>query len=121
MAGPPGQTAQYDRFRGAVLRPWQESLIHEGRLQDPGLPQEHPFSVPVLVKRTQQERVDSLTRRLVGAHPVQQAALLQEIAVGYWKQGMPVTVEALRKAASQILNQVDNKVRLSNQQEAKRD
>jgi hypothetical protein len=115
--GPMGMTAQWDSEDGAKLRDWRRSLIddrYNGQLRDPGLPQEHTFDVPVLRKRTAEERLESMIRRLKDAHPVQQAALLQEIGGEYWRAGMPVTQDALRKAATDILNKADKRVALSN-------
>jgi hypothetical protein len=120
MAGPPGQTAQWTPETGARLRPWQESQIgprggsNDGRVHDPGLPQEHAFSIPVLRKRTFQERLESMTKRLLHTPEDQQRRLLEEIATDFWKQGMPVTVDALTKAAATVLNGADNRIALSN-------
>lgn len=103
MSGPPGYTAQWTDGK-ARLAPWTQSNIHEGQLQDPGLPQEHQFSVPALVKRSYQERLESMTKRLIHTPEDQQRRLLEEIATDFWKQGMPVTTDALRKAAATIMN-----------------
>ena len=113
--GPQGQVAQWAPDEGAHLRSWQQSQIddhYDGRLQDPGIVDDprHRFDIPVLRKRTAEERLESMIRRLAVVHPVQQAALLQQIAGDYWKAGMPVTQEALRKAAADLLNRNDKRI-----------
>jgi hypothetical protein len=117
MTGSPGKTAQWDKEHGARLRPWQQSLIddrYNGKLRDPGLPQEHGFSIPVLHKRTFEERQESMIRRLIDTPEPLQEDLLKQIAGGYWKEGMPVTMAALRDAAAAILNRADVRLALSN-------
>lgn len=122
MAGPRGQVAQWSPDEGAHLRPYTQSQIHEGRLQDPGIGDPSTsFKAPVLRKRTHQERLESMIRRLKDVHPVQQAALLQQIGAEYWKAGMPVTQEALAKAAATILNGADKRLTLTNRTAGGRD
>jgi hypothetical protein len=114
--GKPGTTAQWDRTDGGRIRSHKQSMVNVAGtgVEDNGMPQEHVFEIPRLVKRTKQERLESMIRRLKDVHPTQQAALLQQIGAEYWKAGMPVTMDALRKAASDILNKVDGRLNVTN-------
>lgn len=65
--------------------------------------------VPPVVKRSRMARVDSMIERLQTLPPALLEAKLQEIAGEFWKQGMPVTGEALRAVAAKYLNQVERR------------
>ena len=113
LDGPPGQTAQWTPEEGAHLRPWQQSQIHEGRLRDPGIgdPSRY-FQVPELKRRTLEERVQSLVNRLKDTPPALQEELFRDITGEYWKEGMPVSADQLRKVATDILNKADSRPRV---------
>lgn len=63
------------------------------------------FQAPVL-KRSADERLDSLTRRYVAAwqRGEMNDALLKEIAGEFWKLGTPITADRLREVAAHLLN-----------------
>lgn len=79
------------------------------------------FSPPPIIKRTAQQRVESLTQRLLAhmeetyrvyGEPRIPADLLESIKGEYWKAGAPhlaeeVTVETLRAIAAQALNEAE--------------
>ena len=64
---------------------------------------------PPIIKRTPEQRLDSMVRRLQGASPETLEPALRDIAREYWKAGAPVTVDALRAVASHYLNQTERK------------
>lgn len=69
-------------------------------------------TLPRLKRRTPQERIESLTKRLIDAwreNPRIAEAILVEIQGEYWKQGTPVTAEALRGAASESLRDAERR------------
>jgi hypothetical protein len=73
------------------LRPYQEA---------------HAFEEPdPIVKRTPEQRLESMVKRLI-ENGVEDS-ILSEVAGEYWKQGAPVTVDALRAVASHFLNRAD--------------
>lgn len=68
----------------------------------------HAFAVPPqVVKRTPEERINALVARLQTAPVEQQEALLAQVASEYWKAGMPVTADGLRKVAAFFLNRTE--------------
>ena len=69
----------------------------------------HEFSAPPVVRRTTEQRLDSMVKRLLGAHPQDQEYILRQAATEYWKVGAPVTVEALRTAAAHYLNRAERR------------
>ena len=71
--------------------------------------EQHTFEVDPIIKRTPQQRLDSLVKRLVGTQPEQIEPVLKDIEAEYWKAGAPVTVEALRTVAAHFLNRTERK------------
>lgn len=67
----------------------------------------HAFAVPQVVKRTPEERINALVTKLQAAPREQQEAILGQVAQEYWKAGMPVTAEDLRKVAAFFLNRTE--------------
>lgn len=67
------------------------------------------FKLDPIRKRTPDERIESMTKRLLKAHPQDQEYLLKSIGAEYWKKGMPVTVDQLRAAAAHYLNKAERK------------
>jgi len=106
-----GYVNQWTKATGVNMVPAKQSLVDRAQ---PGNLRQAEFrgqfkEPPPVVKRTPLERVESLTKRLASAPVWQQEALLQEIEGEYWKNGMPVTREALRSAATKLLNQTARK------------
>ena len=60
--------------------------------------------LPPIVKRSPNERVESMVKRLLTATPESVEPMLTQIAGEYWKAGSPVTVDALRAVATHFLN-----------------
>lgn len=84
--------------RGATGTP--ENRIVERRVKGdiPGL-------TPI-VKRSDRERVESLSRRFwdqIQTNPAMAPLLLQEIREEYWKSGNPITYEEIKQAAIKLL------------------
>ena len=72
--------------------------------------EQHTFApLDPVRKRTPEQRLESMVRRLVGASPQTLEPILKQIAGEYWKQGAPVTVDALRAVASHYLNRAERK------------
>jgi hypothetical protein len=68
--------------------------------------------MPVLRQRTPQEKLDSLTQRLVLSWRTQPwliNALLAEIQGEYWKAGAPVSVDQLRALAGAQLQEAERR------------
>lgn len=62
-----------------------------------------------IVKRTPGQRVDAMVARLKAAPPETVEPILAEIAGEYWKAGMPVNVDDLRKVATHFLNRSERR------------
>jgi hypothetical protein len=69
----------------------------------------HEFDAPPVVKRTPNERVESMVARLKTASPETIEPILKEVASEYWKAGAPVTVDALRAVAAHYLNRTERR------------
>jgi hypothetical protein len=65
--------------------------------------------LPPIVKRTPQERIESMTKRLMSAHPAEIEYILKDLQYEYWRAGAPVTVDALRTVATHFLNRAERK------------
>jgi hypothetical protein len=65
--------------------------------------------LPPIVKRTPQQRIESLANRLRDSDPAFIEPILKELASEYWKAGMPVSTEDLRAVAASLLNQADRR------------
>jgi RNase P/RNase MRP subunit p29 len=106
-----GTVNQWTKEEGVKVVPSSQSLFDmeakEKRLRE-DIEVEHTFEVPPIEKRTPQQRLESMTKRLL-ENPQQHEAILQEIAGEYWKAGAPVTVDALRAVAAHFLNRADQR------------
>lgn len=60
--------------------------------------------LPPQVKRSREQRVEAMLRRLQALPPHLMEAKLQELSRDSWKAGMPVTGEQLKAAAAAYLN-----------------
>ena len=65
--------------------------------------------LPPIVKRTPEQRLDSMVNRLKAASPEHIEPILADIAGEYWKAGAPVSTDALRVVASHYLNRTARK------------
>lgn len=101
-----GTVTQWTKETGARVVPASQSVFDleakEKKLRN--IMATHQFEAPPIVKRTTEQRLESMVKRLMAAHPQDQEYLLRSAAVEYWKAGAPVTVEALRTAAAHYLN-----------------
>ena len=105
-----GKVAQWVDGK-AALKPWQESMIHEGRLVAPReMTREVQFQTPRPVKRTPTQRVEAMINRLKDTPPGVREVLLDQIKAEYWKLGSPVDGETLKALAAHFLNKEDNKL-----------
>lgn len=109
--GIPGMVNQWTKETGTRVVPASQSL-YDLEAKEKKLKQvmaSHQFEAPPIVKRTTEERLDSMTKRLLASRPEEQEYLLKQVASEYWKAGAPVTVDALRTAAAHYLNRAERK------------
>jgi 16S rRNA G1207 methylase RsmC len=118
--------AQYDKRWGrAKVLPWHQSMTRPGdtnivagrKLRKGEREVLTTWSnVPTIRKRTLDERVQSMVFRLKKAPLALQERYIKEICAEYWKEGSPVSEEALKAVAAHYLNVGSgNKVRLAGQ------
>ena len=104
---------QWDKEGGTRVVPSSQSLFDlespEKQLRQVAIPKVLGQDLPPIVKRTPEQRLDSLVARLKAGGPETHEAILKEIAGEYWKRGMPVTAEALRTVAAHFLNRAERK------------
>jgi hypothetical protein len=77
---------------------------------------EDPFPVKPIVKRTPQQRIESLINRFgedMKAGRVMKPEQLKDIAADSWKRGEPVTGEALHAVAAYCLGEAEKKYEAS--------
>lgn len=112
-AGILNHVTQWQRDTGAGVVPASQSLFDlnapDKRLRDLTVTAPIGQDLPPIVKRTPEQRLDSMVQRLKRAAPEDNEAILQEIAGEYWKAGMPVATEDLRMVAAHFLNQTTRK------------
>lgn len=97
---------------GTRVLPWHQSATppgtaRAGELRHRGPVDSHTWTVPVLRKRTLEERIQSMVSRILTAPEPLRERLIAEAVGEYWKVGMPVTHDALRAVASKFLNAAD--------------
>jgi hypothetical protein len=106
-----GTVNQWTKETGTHVVPASQSLYDleaaEKKLRP--IVASHQFEAPPITKRTTEERLDSMTKRLLASRPEEQEYLLRQVASEYWKAGAPVTVDALRTAAAHYLNRAERK------------
>lgn len=110
-----GMVAQADKY-GRRLRPWHQSLTPNGPVLKARVRQAQQEvlvdwgNVPQLRKRPLEERIDSMVKRIIASPPDFRDRLIKDAVGEYWKEGMPVTADALRAVATKFLNRADNRV-----------
>jgi len=102
-----GKVNQWTKATGVKVVPAEQSVFdlnsNEKKLR--AYAEQHVFDdLPPVVKRTPEQRLDSMVARLRDAPPESVEPILKRIAGEYWKAGSPVTVDALRAVASHFLN-----------------
>ncbi len=106
--------AQYDKDWGkSRVLPWHQSMTKAGPEAE-HMPlrkvKSDPFvnwTVPELKRRTLDERIQGMVKRLLVMEPMLQESLIAQIAGEYWKEGSPVTVTDLRTVAAHYLNRAE--------------
>lgn len=106
-----GKVNQWTKATGVRMVPASQSVYSDTK---PGVAkklrsfqEQHTFEVPALVKRTPEQRLESMVQRLKGSTNDSLEPILKEVAGEYWKQGAPVTVDALRAVAGHFLNRTE--------------
>ena len=107
-----GTVNQWTKDEGVRVLPASQSLFDlsskDKRLRS--YSEQGTFSdLPPVVKRTPQQRLESMVLRLKDAAPETLEPILNDIAGEYWKAGAPVTVDALRAVASHFLNKTERR------------
>ena len=109
-----GKVNQYTKASGVKVVPASQSVYdlnaNQKKLrefQTQGVFREE--DLPPIVKRTPEQRVESMAKRLMNAHPAEIEYILKDLQYEYWKAGAPVTVDALRTVASHFLNRAERK------------
>jgi hypothetical protein len=107
-----GKVNQYTKATGVKVVDAQESVYdlttRTKKLREEAV--DHVFTdLPPITRRTPQQRIEAMVRRLKAASPLEIEPILREIKYEYWKAGTPVTEDALRTVASHFLNQAERK------------
>jgi len=109
-----GKVNQWTKAAGVQVVDASESVFDlnspEKKLRD--YSEVHAFDeseLPTIIKRTPEQRLNSMVQRLKAASPQTVEPVLKDIAGEYWKAGAPVTVDALRAVASHFLNRTERK------------
>ena len=109
-----GIVTQWTRELGAHNVPASQSLMAERssaqeakRLND--IETSLEFDAPPIIKRTREQRLESMVKRLKSANPATVEPILAQIAGEYWKAGMPVTVADLQRVAAHFLNRTERR------------
>lgn len=113
-AGVLGQVNQYTKATGVRMVPASESVfdLNSKQKQLRQFEASQVFKeedLPPIIKRTPGQRMDSMVARLKTASPEAIEAILIQIAGEYWKAGMPVNVDDLRRVAAHFLNQSERR------------
>ena len=107
------KVVQWTKETGAAVVPASQSLFdleaEEKRLREVNIQHELGKDLDPIVKRTPQQRLEAMVEKLKASDPIYVDAILQDIASEYWKAGMPVTVDDLRRVASHFLNRTERK------------
>ena len=107
-----GKVNQWSKATGVKVVPASQSVFdmntNEKRLRS--YAEQGTFTdVPPVIKRTPEQRLESMVERLKAAPPETLEPILREIAGEYWRRGMPITVDALRTVAAHYLNRAERK------------
>jgi hypothetical protein len=106
-----GYVNQWTKETGTRVVPASESLFTKDKQLREDIEEPLEFKAPPVLKRTHEQRLDSMVKRLMAADPKQNEAMLKEIAGEYWRAGAPVTVDQLRTVAAHFLNIAERKAR----------
>jgi hypothetical protein len=108
-----GYSASSDYKTPGIVKNINPKAGGQGRWVKPTVNAQYDFNLPRLIKRSPNERVESLARKLMDSvkqhRPGETAIILQQMSEEGWKQGSPVSyeevkrvaIEAMRKAAGQ--------------------
>jgi len=111
--GVAGKVNQWTKEAGARVVPASQSVYNLDAGKQKQLREyaetHAQWDVPALVKRTPEQRLESMVQRLKKAEPVYIESILRDISGEYWKAGAPVTVDTLRTVASHFLNRTERK------------
>lgn len=112
--------AQGDLDTGAIrsgFNKWEHSPYQRDELKPEhrkGHDVKVAFDLPEIRKRTERERVDSMTRRLMAAiesQPWEAEMILKGIQLEEWRKGHPVAYEDLRTAAAPLIEMAQKKAK----------
>ena len=109
-----GTVNQWTKATGVKVVPASQSVfdLGSGEKKLRSYSEQGTFTdVPPVIKRTPEQRLDSMVQRLRAASPETVEPILKEIAGEYWRQGMPVSTDALRTVAAYYLNRAERKAK----------
>ena len=86
------------------LAPREDSTYNKLQGKVPAEVEALVADLPPVVKRSRQARLDSMIARLVDLPRPLLEAKLHEVHGEFWKQGMPVAYEDLKRVAAQYMN-----------------
>jgi hypothetical protein len=106
-----GKVNQWTKEAGTRVVPASQSVYNLGAKEKQlrQYMESHQFDAPPIIKRTPEQRLDSMVQRLKDADPAYNEFILKEIAGEYWKAGAPVSVDQLRTVAAHFLNRAERK------------
>lgn len=100
---------QWSREAGAKMVPASQRLVQDGRIRS-DLKAAAVFDVPPIVKRTPNQRLESMIEKLKDTPPAQLEGILRSIQGEYWKRGATVSIEELRlETAKAFLKRSDRR------------
>lgn len=125
-----GFLARYEKGVGARAVPYTASDTKPGDIDRSvfkgGQPTPAPMrrdttevtfsGIPEIRRTTLEQRVEAMVKRLQASPPALQEELLKRIQSEYWKEGMPVSGEALKQVAAHYLNRSAPPVQLNRAQ-----
>jgi RNase P/RNase MRP subunit p29 len=106
-----GKVNQWTEEAGTRVVPASQSVynLNEKQKQLREYQESFEFDAPPIIKRTPEQRLDSMVKRLTKADPAHVEPILREIREEYWKAGAPISVEQLRAVATHFLNRAERK------------
>jgi hypothetical protein len=109
-----GFSASSDRGHAGVTQNINPRPGGKGRWVKPTIDLQHDFNVAPLQKRTDLQRVESLTKRLLEAvknhQPGEMEYILQQMSVEGWKAGTPISYEECKRVAIEALKKAADKM-----------
>ena len=102
-----GYSAQSDKFGPGIVKNVKVKGAKRNTWVPPAVNVQFDFNLPRLQKRTEAQRVESMTRRLMEAvknhQPGEMQLILQQMSAEGWKAGSPVSYEEVKRVAIEAM------------------